>query len=199
MWRLLVGSGCQWLAVACSKQSQPPAKAAEASPSAVPCSRPLASASRRSSPDDLASSFAGRQSDCRVRHRTSRRPFPALLQRAPRRRALRAMSSVNAGCLGRPRRLAVLPAPRSGLSEGDVRILVLELGANDGLRGLPVAAMKANLKRSFARPSVGASRCVTAWRPAATTARPTPPNSGGLPRSGWRRNRRVSAFLPRTE
>jgi len=30
--------------------------------------------------------------------------------------------------------------------EGDVRILVVELGANDGLRGLPVADMKENLK-----------------------------------------------------
>jgi acyl-CoA thioesterase-1 len=31
--------------------------------------------------------------------------------------------------------------------DGDVRILVLELGANDGLRGLPVAEMKRNLKK----------------------------------------------------
>jgi len=31
--------------------------------------------------------------------------------------------------------------------EGDVRVLVIELGANDGLRGLPVAGMKANLKQ----------------------------------------------------
>lgn len=31
------------------------------------------------------------------------------------------------------------------LGHGDVRILVLELGANDGLRGLPVAEMKKNL------------------------------------------------------
>jgi acyl-CoA thioesterase I len=30
--------------------------------------------------------------------------------------------------------------------DGDVRILVLELGANDGLRGLPVSQMKENLK-----------------------------------------------------
>jgi len=30
--------------------------------------------------------------------------------------------------------------------DGDVRILVIELGANDGLRGLPVAGMKQNLK-----------------------------------------------------
>jgi len=31
--------------------------------------------------------------------------------------------------------------------EGDVKVLVIELGANDGLRGLPVADMKANLKQ----------------------------------------------------
>ena len=31
------------------------------------------------------------------------------------------------------------------LQQGDVRILVLELGANDGLRGLPVAEMERNL------------------------------------------------------
>jgi len=31
--------------------------------------------------------------------------------------------------------------------EGDVRVLVVELGANDGLRGLPVAEMQANLAK----------------------------------------------------
>src|SRR6187431_1593759 len=35
--------------------------------------------------------------------------------------------------------------------EGDVRILVLELGANDGLRGLPVANMKGNLTEIITR------------------------------------------------
>jgi acyl-CoA thioesterase-1 len=35
--------------------------------------------------------------------------------------------------------------------EGDVKILVLELGANDGLRGLPVAQMKRNLSEIMAR------------------------------------------------
>jgi acyl-CoA thioesterase-1 len=34
--------------------------------------------------------------------------------------------------------------------DGDVKILVLELGANDGLRGLPVADMKKNLKTIIA-------------------------------------------------
>jgi acyl-CoA thioesterase-1 len=35
--------------------------------------------------------------------------------------------------------------------EGDVRILVIELGANDGLRGLPVANMKRNLTEIITR------------------------------------------------
>lgn len=35
--------------------------------------------------------------------------------------------------------------------EGDVRILILALGANDGLRGLPVADMKQNLSRIIER------------------------------------------------
>jgi acyl-CoA thioesterase-1 len=35
--------------------------------------------------------------------------------------------------------------------EGDVRILVIELGANDGLRGLPVASMKRNLTEIISR------------------------------------------------
>jgi acyl-CoA thioesterase I len=35
--------------------------------------------------------------------------------------------------------------------DGDVKVLVLELGANDGLRGLPVANMKRNLSEIIAR------------------------------------------------
>ena len=37
------------------------------------------------------------------------------------------------------------------LNEGDVRILILELGANDGLRGLPVSEMRKNLGAIIAR------------------------------------------------
>lgn len=35
--------------------------------------------------------------------------------------------------------------------DGDVRILVVELGGNDGLRGLPVAELRANLARIIER------------------------------------------------
>ena len=43
--------------------------------------------------------------------------------------------------------------------EGDVRILVVELGANDGLRGLPVADMKRNLTEIITR----AQRAASQW------------------------------------
>lgn len=54
---------------------------------------------------------------------------------------------------------------------GDVRLLVLELGANDGLRGLPVADMKANLSQII----------TTAQRrgiPVVLTGMEAPPNFG---------------------
>jgi acyl-CoA thioesterase-1 len=35
--------------------------------------------------------------------------------------------------------------------DGDVRVLVIELGANDGLRGLPVAALRSNLSEIITR------------------------------------------------
>lgn len=37
------------------------------------------------------------------------------------------------------------------LNEGDVKVLILELGGNDGLRGLPVAEMKKNLAEIIER------------------------------------------------
>jgi acyl-CoA thioesterase-1 len=61
----------------------------------------------------------------------------------------RAYDVVNAGVSG--------DTSAGGLSrldwslDGDVRILVVELGANDGLRGLPVAAMKSNLDQIVRR------------------------------------------------
>ncbi len=67
---------------------------------------------------------------------------PALIQ-AHLDRAGYAYEVVNAGVSG--------DTSAGGLSrldwslDGDVRILVIELGANDGLRGLPVPAMKRNL------------------------------------------------------
>jgi acyl-CoA thioesterase-1 len=55
--------------------------------------------------------------------------------------------------------------------DGDVRILVLELGANDGLRGLPVDALKKNLETIIARAEQRGIRVVL-------TGMEAPPNYG---------------------
>jgi acyl-CoA thioesterase I len=55
--------------------------------------------------------------------------------------------------------------------EGDVRILVLELGANDGLRGLPVAGLKRNLTEIITRAQTRGIKVVL-------TGMEAPPNFG---------------------
>ena len=68
---------------------------------------------------------------------------PSLIQERLRAEGFYYYEVVNAGVSG--------DTSAGGLSrldwslEGDVEILVLELGANDGLRGLPVAQLKKNL------------------------------------------------------
>ena len=53
--------------------------------------------------------------------------------------------------VSRVTRLRVDSAGSIGRSTGDVRILVIELGANDGLRGLPVNDLKRNLAEIITR------------------------------------------------
>lgn len=55
--------------------------------------------------------------------------------------------------------------------EGDVKVLVIELGANDGLRGLPVAALKRNLTEVITRANARGIRVVL-------TGMEAPPNFG---------------------
>jgi acyl-CoA thioesterase I len=69
--------------------------------------------------------------------------YPALLQGKLNEDGY-AWDVVNAGISG-DTSAAGLQRIDWALSQGDVRILVLELGANDGLRGLPIAEMKKNL------------------------------------------------------
>jgi acyl-CoA thioesterase-1 len=63
--------------------------------------------------------------------------------------------------------------------EGNVELLVLELGANDGLRGLPVAAMKKNLDEIIRRAK---SRGITVL----LTGMEAPPNYGAAYTSEFR-------------
>ena len=69
--------------------------------------------------------------------------FPALLQRKLDADGYK-WEVVNAGISG-DTTAAGLQRLDWALNQGDVRILILELGANDGLRGLPVSEMKKNL------------------------------------------------------
>jgi acyl-CoA thioesterase I len=63
--------------------------------------------------------------------------------------------------------------------EGDVEILVLELGANDGLRGLPVASLKKNLSQIITRAQARGIRVVL-------TGMEAPPNFGAAYTSEFR-------------
>jgi acyl-CoA thioesterase-1 len=62
---------------------------------------------------------------------------------------------------------------------GDVRILVIELGANDGLRGLPVAGLKQNLREIITR---ARARGITV----VLTGMEAPPNFGAAYTSEFR-------------
>jgi acyl-CoA thioesterase-1 len=71
--------------------------------------------------------------------------YPALLQKKIEAEGL-AFEVVNAGISG-DTSAGGLRRLDWALQDGDVRILIVALGANDGLRGLPVAEMKHNLER----------------------------------------------------
>jgi acyl-CoA thioesterase-1 len=63
--------------------------------------------------------------------------------------------------------------------DGDVKVLVIELGANDGLRGLPVANMKRNLAEVIVRARSRGIRVVL-------TGMEAPPNFGAVYTSEFR-------------
>src|SRR5258708_3343630 len=69
--------------------------------------------------------------------------YPALIQDKLNTEGY-AWDVVNAGISG-DTSAAGLQRVEWAMKDGDVRILILELGANDGLRGLPVSEMKKNL------------------------------------------------------
>ena len=63
--------------------------------------------------------------------------------------------------------------------EGDVQVLVIELGANDGLRGLPVASLKKNLTEIITRAQARGIQVVL-------TGMEAPPNFGAAYTSEFR-------------
>lgn len=74
----------------------------------------------------------------------SARAFPAILQQRLEAAGLE-YRIVNAGVSGDTSARALYRAARA--LDGNVRILIVALGANDGLRGVPVTQLKSNLAR----------------------------------------------------
>jgi acyl-CoA thioesterase I len=74
--------------------------------------------------------------------------YPAILQRKLKNAGM-ALEVVNAGISGDTTADGLRRA--SWALEGDVRLLILALGANDGLRGLPTTQMQANLQNIIHR------------------------------------------------
>jgi len=126
---------------ACSRAStqEPPAPAATAQVAAPAPSEAAPGASSRQKQkvvvlgDSLSAGLGLAKSDA----------YPALLERKLRDAGYD-WDVINAGVSG-DTSAAGLARLDWALDEPNVRILVLELGANDGLRGLPVAEMKKNL------------------------------------------------------
>jgi len=120
------------------------------------CNAPRETASPAAEPAQPPSTFAARQAERSTRPRIvalgdsltaglgliADEAYPALLQRRLDEKGY-SFEVVNAGVSG--------DTTAGGLRrldwslEGDVRILIVALGGNDGLRGLPVAEMKRNL------------------------------------------------------
>jgi acyl-CoA thioesterase-1 len=127
-------------AVACGREAAPPAKPVAAAPAAPAAPAPVPVTPAVSDRprivflgDSLTAGYGLEQSQA----------VPALIQARLEKEGY-PFEVVNAGVSG--------DTSAGGLSRlewslsGDVRILVVELGANDGLRGLPVDAMRRNLE-----------------------------------------------------
>jgi acyl-CoA thioesterase-1 len=103
--------------------------------------------------------------------------YPALLQTKIDRDGLR-FAIVNAGISG-DTSAGGLRRLDWALQEGNVRVLIVALGANDGLRGLPVAEMKQNLARIIQAAQAKHIEVILAGMEA-------PPNYGGEYASAFR-------------
>lgn len=132
--RVLLAALCAAGAVACSQDNTPQPPPAASSP--APASAVASTSSRPRIVflgDSLTAGLGLPQSQA----------FPSVLDEKLRAAGANAQV-VNAGISG-----DTAAGGRRRLNwalEGDVRVLVLALGANDGLRGNPVAAMKADLQ-----------------------------------------------------
>ena len=129
-----------WAVVLCACSSPAPRRAADTRAVATPASSPATP-----SPDDSGRPKIVALGDSLTAGLglLEAQSYPALLQQKLNDDGY-GWEVVNAGVSG-DTSAAGLERLDWALQPSDVRILILELGANDGLRGLPVAEMKKNL------------------------------------------------------
>ena len=156
------------LCVSCAQPGGPAAEARSAPADSAPVERPSGTRPRIVFLGDSLTAGYGLAKEESV---------PSLIQERLRAHAY-PYDVVNAGVSG--------DTSAGGLSrldwslEGDVRVLVIELGANDGLRGLPVANLKRNLADVITRARSRGIRVVL-------TGMEAPPNFGEAYTSEFRR------------
>jgi acyl-CoA thioesterase-1 len=131
---------CAMFLAGCGRSSPTPSAS---SPVSAPAAQPSAPAS--ASPDDSGHPKIVALGDSLTAGYglLEMQAYPALLQQKLEEDGY-TWDVVNAGISG-DTSAAGLQRLDWALAQADVRILILELGANDGLRGLPVAEMKKNL------------------------------------------------------
>ena len=136
--------GCAVLVAACGRGSSAPA-------SGEPAGVPQASAAPAAASDDSGHPKIVALGDSLTAGHglLEMQAYPALLQEKLNEDGY-AWDVINAGVSG-DTSAAGLQRLDWALQQGDVRILVLELGANDGLRGLPVEELKKNLAEIIER------------------------------------------------
>lgn len=148
-----------WLCVACTQPDSPAAEARSSSTDLPPVERPIAGHPRIVFLGDSLTAGYGLAKEESV---------PSLIQARLRSEGY-PYDVVNAGVSG--------DTSAGGLSrldwslEGDVKVLVIELGANDGLRGVPVASLKRNLAEVITRATSRGIKVVL-------TGMEAPPNFG---------------------
>jgi acyl-CoA thioesterase-1 len=155
------------LCVSCARPDSPAADARSSSADLTPVERPIGSRPRIVFLGDSLTAGYGLAREESV---------PSLIQARLRTEGY-LYEVVNAGVSG--------DTSAGGLSrldwslEGDVKVLVIELGANDGLRGVPVASLKRNLTEVITRATSRGIKVVL-------TGMEAPPNFGAAYTSEFR-------------
>jgi acyl-CoA thioesterase-1 len=120
--------------IGCGRAETPDAPPPEPSPAPVPSERARPSAPRVVALGDSLTAGLGLP---------QAQAYPAILQRKMKEEGYN-LEVINAGVSGDTTADGLRRA--NWALEGDVRLLILALGANDGLRGLPATQMKENLQ-----------------------------------------------------